>query len=293
MHSQHKIKLLNVQSGVFWASDKENKKKLPITKGLMVDLNADFGITVDSSNRISSWENQVVENEIDAFVKQDEGRTLKGSGMPRLKKNVPELNGHNAVIFHRQELVNHNEDAFDHLTKGSGFTWFAIISIYDQVIGKPGVNAFFGNLRNTNIDKKGEYEGVWAGVSDENQIWIGARNALEKGLWHKNSPHVLAPEPLKSEQYYLIIGKMESGQGNVPLELFINSDKPIASAKFPVSEKVNPSKMVIGQERDATNYPGFESFDGAIARFLIYDRPLANNDLNKVIKYLNKTYNIK
>ena len=51
--------------------------------------------------------------------------------------------------------------------------------------------------------------------------------------------------------------------------------------------------MVIGQERNATNHPGHESFDGEIARFLIYERPLSNDELKRVKKYLMNTYNIK
>ena len=79
-------------------------------------------------------------------------------------------------------MLNDQEDAFDHLTTGSGYTWFAVMSLYEQVLGKPGVNVFFGNLRNTNVDKQGQYEGFWAGLSDDNQVLTGARNALQKGL---------------------------------------------------------------------------------------------------------------
>ena len=46
----------------------------------------------------------------------------------------------------------------------------------------------------------------------------------------------------------------------------------------PVNPKANPSKMAVGQERDATNHPGKESFHGEIARFLIFERPLSDKE---------------
>lgn len=282
-----------IKGGILWASGQTEKEtKLPVQKGLMVDLNPDEGITLEKGNRISSWKNSIQNNVVTSFDKQNKGRKIANSGMPRLKMNVPELNGHNSVVFHRQELVNNQEDAFDHLTQGSGYTWCAVLSVYEQVPGKPGVNSFFGNLRNTNIDKKGNYEGFWAGLSDENQIWMGARNALEKGLWNANSPYVIRPRALKTAKYYLAMGRMGAGVNKVKMELFINSVTPVANGVFPVNTNANPSKMAIGQERDATNHPGHESFDGEIARFLIYERPLSNNELKTVKEYLMNTYTI-
>ncbi|CAN0308132.1 unnamed protein product, partial [Ectocarpus fasciculatus] len=243
--------------------------EVPVQKGLILDLNADEGVQIENGNKVSSWKNQVTGNAVRLFIKQDKGREVAGSGRPRLKLSEPKLNGHNSIVFHRQELINHQEDTFDHLTTGSGYTWFTIMAAYEQVKGKPGVNSFFGNLRNTNVDKKGQYEGFWAGLSDENHIWAGARNGLEKGLWNKNSPHVLAPKPMTTSKYYLVMGRMGKGKGDVPIELFVNSATPVVRDMFPVNPEANPSKMAIGQERDATNHPGHESFDGEIAQFLI------------------------
>ena len=66
--------------------------------------------------------------------------------------------------FRRQELVNHDEDAFDHLLTGSGYTWIAIMSVYKQVVQLKDVNSFFGNLKNG-----GMYEGIWGNVTDDNR----------------------------------------------------------------------------------------------------------------------------
>ena len=50
--------------------------------------------------------------------------------------------------------------------------------------------------------------------------------------------------------------------------------------------------MAIGQERDAIEHPGKESFDGEIARLLIFDRPLADAELESKITELKKQYGI-
>jgi len=62
--------------------------------------------------------------------------------------------------------------------------------------------------------------------------------------------------------------------------------------KVLVNPKANPSKMAVGQERNATNHPGHESFHRATSRFLIYERPLSDADLSQVIKQLTETYRV-
>jgi hypothetical protein len=50
--------------------------------------------------------------------------------------------------------------------------------------------------------------------------------------------------------------------------------------------------MAIGQERDATNHPGKESFDGGIACLLVYERPLTHVELKRVIDHLQYVYSL-
>jgi hypothetical protein len=61
----------------------------------------------------------------------------------------------------------------------------------------------------------------------------------------------------------------------------------------PVNPAVNSSKLAIGQERDATNHPGRESFDGELARFLVFERPLTKDELQQAMDSLKKTYAIR
>jgi len=256
-----------------------------LERGLILDLDAAKGVQVEAGDRVACWTNQVASFAARDFVKQDKGRKEAGSGRPTLKKSVAAIGGHNTLVFRRQELVCHHEDAFDHLITGSGYTWLAVMSVHQQVVQLKDVNSFFGNLRNG-----GNYEGIWGNVTDDNRLWIGSRSGVTFGRWDKNNPMVLAPEPLKENRYYVVAGRMGAGTGQVPIELFINDAEPVASKPFPVNPVANSSKLAIGQERDATNHPGRESFDGELARFLIYERPLTEPELRQMVVHLKQTY---
>lgn len=76
------------------------------------------------------------------------------------------------------------------------------------------------------------------------------------------------------------------------IELFVDRITPVASRPYPVNPQGNPSKMAIGQERDATNHPGHESFDGEIARLLMWERPLTDEEFEKTLSSLKDYYGL-
>jgi hypothetical protein len=267
------------------AESHQKAKSEAVPKGLILDLDADRGIKV-VNGRVTSWKNQV-DWKVKTFTATRDANHERGTGHPTLKEKVAAIDGHNTVVFKRQELINSDEDAFDHLITGSGYTWFAVMSVYSQVSGLKDVNSFFGNLRNG-----GKYEGLWAGLKDDNTLWAGSRNGITFGRWDENNPQLLGPK-LKENRYYVIAGRMGAGTGKVTIELFVNGTKPVASKPFDVNPKANSSKMAIGQERDATNHPGHESFDGELARLLMWDRPLSRQEFKKTLSLLKRTYNIK
>lgn len=254
--------------------------------GLLLDLNADRGVKVEENNRVVRWINQVPDARARVFRKRDKGREQPGSGRPTLKRSVDRLGGHNTIIFRRQELVNMKEDVFDHLTTGSGYTWITVLAPLQQHPGLKNVNSFFGNLKNGRF-----YEGFWAGFNDDNSLWAGTRNGKSFGRWDKNNPKILGPQ-LTTDRFYVITGRMEQGTGTASIELFVNEPRPVETKTVPVNPDADPSRMVIGQERDAVRHPGKESFDGKISRFLIYERPLADPELKQVMNTLKQTYNI-
>lgn len=258
-------------------------EELP-AKGLVLDLDAAKGLTLEDGDHVAGWRNQVATSPAKDFVKRDEGRKEAGSGRPTLRKAIPELKGKPALVFLQQELVCLDEDAFDGLSTGKGHTWFAVIAVRDQRVGLKDVNSFFGNLRNGE-----KYEGLWGCLNDDNTLWWGARNGLTFGRFDANNPQVLGPK-LESGKFHLVAGRMGAGEGTVKLELFSNSAKPVAAVDFPVNPKADPSRMAVGQERDAIQHPGVESFDGEIARFLIWERPLEDGELAAAMELLRATY---
>ncbi len=287
-----------IEGAVLWAAkeselDSVAGDELPVGYGLSLDLDANHGVELEDGKRVKAWHNQVSGSAADVFVKRDEGRKVPGSGRPTLKGNVAAIGGGRTIVFEEQELLNWEEDAFDHLTTGSGYTWFSVMCVYEQNVGKKDVNSFFGNLKNGTF-----YEGFWGNLMDDNRVWMGSRNGIrgpgKPTLWDDTeNPLVVASEPLIEKRYYLVMGRMGAGQKVVDLELFINSAMPVDSKPVPVNPVANPSKMAIGQERDATNHPGKESFHGEIARLLIYERPLENSELLEMIQYLMEVYQIE
>lgn len=277
----------HVLGGIRWAAGQAGAIDVtPVAENRILDLDADHGVELAEGDRVTCWTNQVAAFPAREFVQRDEGRDRPGSGRPTLKLRVPEIRYHNALVFHRQELVNHDEDAFDHLITGSGYTWLAVVAPYTQIIDLKDVNSIFGNLRND-----GNYEGIWGNLTDDNRPWMGSRNGITFGRWDENNPMVAADEPLVEERTHLLIGRMGAGTGEVDLELFVNDPAtPVARGHFPVNPAANSSKMAIGQERDATNHPGKEAFDGELARLLIYDRPLSDEELAATARALRRDY---
>jgi hypothetical protein len=255
--------------------------------GLILDLDASKGLTMEDGDKVSSWRSELPDLPPKDFVKRDEGRKAPGSGRPELRKSIPELKGKPALVFRRQELCCLDEDYFDSLTTGSGNTWIAILAPHVQHAGLANVNSFFGNLRNGE-----KFEGLWACFNDDNTVWFGARNGITFGRFDANNPQVVGPK-LETGKFHLIAGRMASGEGSIPLELFVTNPSPVATSDVPVNPAANPSRMAIGQERDATQHPGHESFDGEIARFLIWNRPLSDKELTRTFAALKTSYGLK
>ena len=252
--------------------------------GLVVDLDAKCGLTLEDGDRVVRWRSQAPTQEPVDFIKRDQGRDLAGSGRPTLRKDIGALNGQPALVFCQQELVCLDEDRFDRLTTGSGHTWIAIVAPHPQRSGLKDVNSFFGNLRN------GEnYEGLWACFNDDNTVWWGARNGVTFGRFDENNPKLSGPR-LEAGVFRLVAGRMTAGAGTVALELFLDAASPFARKDIKVNPNANPSRMAVGQERDAIQHPGVESFDGEIARLLVWDRPLTDAELNLTMRRLRTLY---
>lgn len=246
--------------------------ELPRT-GLMVDLDAAKGVALDTQGRVTSWTNQAGPAELRDFVGQPKGRAEATSGLPTPVPGFPA-----ALSFRQQELVCHDESGLDGLIRGDGCTWVALLKVYPQRVGLKDVNSFFGNLRNGQ-----KFEGIWGCLDDDNTVWWGARNGLTFGRFDVNNPKLVGPK-LEEGRFHVLAGRLGSGRGEVLAEFFVNDLKACATARFPVNPKADASKLAVGQERDAIQHPGKESFDGEIARFLLWNRPLSDAELKQVFE---------
>ena len=239
--------------------------------GLMVDLDAAKGVKVDAQGLVTAWQSQAGPAAARDFVGQPKGRADATSGLPSVVAGSTP-----ALSFRQQELVCHDEAAFDGLIRGDGCTWVTVLKVYPQRVGLKDVNSFFGNLRNGQ-----KYEGLWGCLDDDNTVWWGARNGLTFGRFDVNNPKLTGPK-LAEGRFHVLAGRLGAGQGEVLAEFFVNDLKACATARFPINPKADASKLAIGQERDAIQHPGKESFDGEIARFLLWNRPLTDAELKAV-----------
>src|SRR3546814_234273 len=74
--------------GLWPASVDQEVDSAALKKGLVVDLDAERGVVAGADNRVEKWINQVESFAVKTFEKRDEGRRIKGSGMPLLKSEV-------------------------------------------------------------------------------------------------------------------------------------------------------------------------------------------------------------
>ena len=80
---------------------------------LVLDLNADTGLTVEDGDKVTTWTNQAPNPQAVDFNATEEGRTKTiitqkepGTGRPTLKKNIREINAHNSLVVREDELIN-------------------------------------------------------------------------------------------------------------------------------------------------------------------------------------------
>jgi len=83
----------------------ETESRLPIDKGLFLDLDASKGVETEDGDFVKAWNNQVKGNEVKVFEKRDKGRKVAGSGRPTLVKSEAKVAGLPTLVFKEQELI--------------------------------------------------------------------------------------------------------------------------------------------------------------------------------------------
>lgn len=298
--------------------------------GLLCDLDAAAGVHKDANNLVFRWENQAVAANHPGrnFIERIYPDRPSPAGRPTFKAN--QLNGRPSLAFWGNpangvitgdDLINMDgPDVYDHLIQGAGYTWIAVIKPYKQysIINgdDPGrdINILFGNLKNGD-NGVCQFCGMWAGISTSNDrpgfFWAGNRGdddffagpPYENQPYSNNhtghyrtdgNPHVHAGK-MDENKWGVVGARMGSGSGDVWIETFMGKSNAILAKKpWRVYAKYGPEEdadmMAIGTERDAANHVGLESYDGEFARFLIWERPLNDLELQQALNAVDSIY---
>ena len=298
--------------------------------GLLCDLDANKDVYKDAKNLVYKWENQAVPvgHPGREFVERIYSTRPSPLGRPTYKPN--QINGFPSLAFwgnpsleiiSGDDLINMDgPDVYDHLIQGSGYTWIAVIKPYKQISvnnvdnSTKDINILFGNLKNGDTGTC-QYCGFWGGISGSDDrpmfFWAGNRGdddftagaPYENQPYSTNStghyrsdgnPHVHAKQ-MTVDKWEIVGARMASGTGDVWIETFMgNSNVIIAKKPWRVYENYNSSEdadmLVIGTERDAKEHVGLESFDGEFARFLIWERPLNDAELQQALNAIDSIY---
>ncbi|MCF7674780.1 MAG: hypothetical protein K9M97_05510, partial [Akkermansiaceae bacterium] len=228
---------------------------------LIEDLDADIGV-VESGGNVASWANQTPSGGDDVSP---------NAGTPTL---VAGPNGHHAVrIGQGVKLVGDDPAAFDSLANGGGYTWFIVIDAGTQ--DQPTNNRVFGTLRNAS-----PWPGVMACVGSNN---LASTNTRSDGgdQWSFGTTDV-------SSGWHIVAGRLGAGTGTVSQALYTDGGVPEHIISSTISPGADSGALTVGAERTG----GAEYFDGDVARILIYQRPLSDDELNDTGYALATAYGI-
>ncbi len=242
-----------------------------IREGLIQDLDAARGLRV-VDGKVASWENQ-------ASAGGDDLAQPKAKRRPELDQDA--VNGGPALVFAHDWLAGDDADAFDALVTGSGYTWFVVARAHEQVAIFKNRNAIFGTLKNSR-----PWSGLWVAFNDDNTLWHDVRPVFENVV-PKNR---VQDGKLDARQFHVIAGRLAEGNGKRRIELYVDSAEPRAHRRVRIRRKTESEGLAVGQER--TDHQGQEAFHGAVARLLIYDRPLGDRELRATLRSLASTYGI-
>ena len=244
---------------------------VPVTSGLIQDLDAEVGVT-RSGNDVTAWANQGSAG--------DDVSTNKGT--PQFVSNATP-NGQSAISFFQQRMAGGDHNAFTSLLSGTGYTWFVVM---DPDAQDGGSNNIFGALNNNPGTGFINFNGFAVGL-DANS----ALRMLERDL-PTNEITLGQTAGLDNLGWVIAAGRLAAGTGAVAQEVFLNSATADGTSSVNISGSPGiyqlTSALTLGAERSN----GRESFDGDVARILIYDRELTDAELEQVGYSLSQTYGI-
>ncbi len=249
-------------------SDPTDPDDMPFTTritraGLIQDLDADRGVLEagGAGTGVTRWSNQAGGGD----------DLLPGAGTPLL---VAGPNGHQAVrVGQGIKLVGDDDACFDSLANGGGFTWFVVIDSAAQ--NHAADNRVFGTLRNGS-----PWPGVMACVASTNRPLAVTRS--------DGASETATGTTDVSAGWHIVAGRLAAGTGTAQQSIFTNGGTAQDTISLTVRSSADSGALTVGAERTG----GVEYYDGDIARILIYDRPLTDDELNDTGFSLAASYGI-
>ena len=226
------------------------------TSGLIQDLDADKGVTLAGTD-VLAWANQAPNGGDDVAT---------NLGSPQL---VPGPEGRSAIyIADNVRMAGTDASAFDGIMQGSGHTWFAMVK--PDIQNNANKNAVFGTLLG---------QAPWTGVV----CHVGGTAAPVVARYMPRPAGdnwAIGTTDLLDGQWHIIAGRMGEGVGEVTAELFVDDTAVVeASVSVTIPGDSDSGALTVGGERTL----GGEDYDGAVARILIYDRPLSDAELSRTM----------
>ncbi|MDD5705600.1 MAG: hypothetical protein PHR35_06720 [Kiritimatiellae bacterium] len=238
----------------------------------IIDFNADAGVVSDA-NGVSAWSNQIADAMEDAVVQTENNKK------PVLLSAA--VNGHSALRFDSGDsdglagdaLAGDSETALDPLMRGIGYTWF-VVARSDGPSGESG--AIFGSLLNG---------APWSGLSALIAYPGGAvRHPFRTADEYKAS----GTYSVADGSYHVLAGRASAGLAPV-ITVYDNSPSALGCVTGTTTGIAESGPLCIGAWRTGL----FNTlWHGDLARILIYNRPLPDEELTTIGRSLAVTYGL-
>jgi hypothetical protein len=187
-------------------------------------------------------------------------------------------NGHDAVVLTGNlRLTGSNATAFASLINGDGMAYFAVVKPGTQRnTGQVDRNQIFGT-----IHEGGNFSGFTAGTDLVDEPYAMMRPDTTE---YKAQTGVA-----EANTWIVLAGRLQSGtNGEKKSTVYINSASVKATAMFMIDGSSQVGALTVGAERTL----GTEFWTGQIARILIYDGPMTDNDFATTGRALGERYGI-
>lgn len=237
---------------------------VPVTTSLIQDLNPENGVSV-SGTTLTGWTNSAASGGDDLTVV---------NGNPQL--TTADLNSLDVVSFDGNDSIEGTSTtAFDGMATGSGATVFTVLQ---------------GSSTQPNFLAR--YMGTLNGASLKGFTFNLSHAGLTNSWTYFNNPsnqELYGTTDLDDDNWHIVVCRLSTGTGAQTMSTFIDSATSEASTAMTVGDASGALQLTVGADRTGDVN---QAFVGKIARVLMYERGLTDEEVNDVGTYLAELYNL-